>query len=46
MGSVQHRRVPVRKRKEGRALAGDGEDPSEEEVGSRIFPQAAAAAAA
>ena len=46
MGSVQHRRVPAGIRKEGTALAGDGEDPSEEEAGFRIFPQAAAAAAA
>ena len=45
LGSVQHRRVPARKRKEGRVLAGDGEDPSEEEAGSPISPQAAAAAA-
>ena len=45
MGSVQHRRVPARKRKEGKVLAGNGEDPSEEEAGSPISPQAAPAAA-
>ena len=46
MGSVQHRRVPAGIRKEGTPLAGDGEDLSEEEADSTIFPAVAVAAAA